>query len=288
MVKVLLKMIIKKGMKMPQINASIVLYHNKREQLKKVIDSFLGTQLDVQLYLVDNSADDALKDLATLDSRIIYIFNNANVGYGAGHNVALAKSIEEGVAYHVVLNPDLFFESKVIDNLYNYMQEHPEVGNIMPKILYPDGENQYLAKLLPTPLDWILRRFLPAKFTKNMTNKFELRYTGYDKIMNVPFLSGCFMFFRVDALKDVGLFDESIFMYMEDIDINRRIHAKYKTLYYPDVSVYHEYERGSHKNFKLLLISIESSIKYFNKWGWIFDKERKTMNEKLLKETHYE
>lgn len=273
---------------MPQINASIVLYHNKREQLKKVIDSFLGTQLDVQLYLVDNSADDALKDLATLDSRIIYIFNNANVGYGAGHNVALAKSIEEGVAYHVVLNPDLFFESKVIDNLYNYMQEHPEVGNIMPKILYPDGENQYLAKLLPTPLDWILRRFLPAKFTKNMTNKFELRYTGYDKIMNVPFLSGCFMFFRVDALKDVGLFDESIFMYMEDIDINRRIHAKYKTLYYPDVSVYHEYERGSHKNFKLLLISIESSIKYFNKWGWIFDKERKTMNEKLLKETHYE
>jgi len=288
LVKVLLKMIIKKGMKMPQINASIVLYHNKREQLKKVIDSFLGTQLDVQLYLVDNSADDALKDLATLDSRIIYIFNNANVGYGAGHNVALAKSIEEGVAYHVVLNPDLFFESKVIDNLYNYMQEHPEVGNIMPKILYPDGENQYLAKLLPTPLDWILRRFLPAKFTKNMTNKFELRYTGYDKIMNVPFLSGCFMFFRVDALKDVGLFDESIFMYMEDIDINRRIHAKYKTLYYPDVSVYHEYERGSHKNFKLLLISIESSIKYFNKWGWIFDKERKTMNEKLLKETHYE
>jgi GT2 family glycosyltransferase len=270
------------------VNASIVLYHNKREQLIKVIDSFLGTQLDVVLYLIDNSADDTLKDLASLDSRIIYIFNNANVGYGAGHNVALAKSIEEGVAYHVVLNPDLFFESKIIDNLYNYMQEHPEVGNIMPKILYPDGENQYLAKLLPTPLDWILRRFLPAKYTKGITEKFELRYTGYDEIMNVPFLSGCFMFFRVDALKDVGLFDESIFMYMEDIDINRRIHAKYKTLYYPYESVYHEYERGSHKNFKLLRISIESSIKYFNKWGWIFDKERKTMNDTLLKDTHYE
>ena len=271
-----------------QLNASIVLYHNKREQLTKVINSFLGTQLDVLLYLVDNSADDALKDMESLDSRIIYIFNNENIGYGAGHNVAIKKSMEEGIDYHVVLNPDLFFESKVIDTIYDYMQNNQEVGNLMPKILYPSGNNQFLAKLLPTPLDWILRRFLPVNFIKEITNKFELRYTNYDKIMNVPFLSGCFMFFRVNALKQVGLFDENIFMYMEDVDINRRIHAKYKTLYYPDVSVYHEYERGSHKNFKLLLISIESSIKYFNKWGWFTDKERKEINHKVLQETHYE
>lgn len=271
-----------------QMHASIVLYHNKREQLKKVIDSFLGTRLDVVLYLVDNSADDALKDLASLDSRIIYIFNNANIGYGAGHNVAIRKSIESNIDYHLVLNPDLFFEGKVIDDIYDYMQKNLDVANLMPKILYPNGDNQYLAKLLPTPLDWILRRFLPARFTQSITEKFELRYTNYTDTMNVPFLSGCFMFFRVAALKDVGLFDENIFMYMEDIDINRRLHAKYKTLYYPYLSVYHEYERGSHKNFKLLRISIESSIKYFNKWGWLFDKERKTMNDKLLKDTHYE
>ncbi len=273
---------------MTQINASIVLYHNKREQLKKVIDSFLGTQLDVNIYLIDNSLNDDLKDLSTLDSRIIYIFNNANIGYGAGHNVAIRKSIEASVDYHVVLNPDLYFESGVINAIYVYMQKHIDVGNLMPKILYPNGDNQYLAKLLPTPLDWILRRFLPARFTEKMTNKFELRYTGYNEIMNVPFLSGCFMFLRTDALKDIGLFDEDIFMYMEDIDINRRIHTKYKTLYYPELSIYHQYERGSRKNFKLLLISIESSIKYFNKWGWLFDKERKIMNNKLLKDTHYD
>ncbi|MBU1217140.1 glycosyltransferase family 2 protein [bacterium] len=269
------------------VNASIVLYHNKREQLKKVIDSFLGTQLDVLLYLVDNSADDTLKDLAALDNRIIYIFNNANLGYGAGHNVAIRKSIEMGIEYHVVLNPDLNFESSVIDSIYEYMQNHQDVGNLMPKILYPNGENQYLAKLLPTPLDWILRRFLPARFTQSITEKFELRYTGYDEVMNVPFLSGCFMFLRTKALKDVGLFDEDIFMYMEDVDLNRRIHAKYKTVYYPEAHIFHEYERGSHKNFKLLLISIGSSIKYFNKWGWFFDKERKNMNNKILKDTNY-
>ncbi|MDD2789217.1 MAG: glycosyltransferase family 2 protein [Sulfurimonas sp.] len=272
---------------MSQINASIVLYHNDRTQLQKVIDSFLSTNLDVLLYLIDNSLTDALNDMAELDRRIIYIFNNANVGYGAGHNIAIQKSMEADVDYHIVLNPDLYFEGSIIKTIYDYMQSNPDVGNLMPKILYPNGDNQYLAKLLPTPLDWILRRFLPARFTQGITEKFELRYTNYTDVMNVPFLSGCFMFLRVSALKEVGLFDESIFMYMEDVDINRRIHAKYRTLYYPNVSVYHEYERGSHKNWKLLRISIESSIKYFNKWGWIFDKERKLMNDKLLKETNY-
>lgn len=270
-----------------QLNASIVLYHNKREQLQKVIDAFLSSHLDGRLYLVDNSATDALRFIAEQDDRIVYIFNNANLGYGAGHNIALKMSMEEDVPYHVVLNPDLAFDGAILDKIYEYMNAHQDVANLMPKILYPNGENQYLAKLLPTPLDWILRRFLPARFTQESTEKFELRYTGYEKVMNVPFLSGCFMFLRTSALKDVGLFDEKIFMYMEDVDLNRRLHAKYKTLYYPEVSLYHEYERGAHKNWKLFRISIESSIYYFNKWGWVFDKERREMNNRILRETNY-
>jgi len=273
---------------MTQINASIVLYNNNTEQLNKVINSFFAAESKGKLFLVDNSQTDALKNIMDHDSRVEYIFNNANVGYGAGHNIAINRSIKENIKYHVVLNPDLYFKGEVIDKLLTYMDEHSNVGNIMPKILYPNGDNQYLAKLLPTPLDWILRRFLPSRFTQNITNKFELKYTKYTDIMNVPFLSGCFMLLRTDVVKEVGLFDENIFMYMEDIDLNRRIHSKYKTIYYPYVSVYHEYERGAHKNYKLLLISIKSSIKYFNKWGWIFDSERKKINNKLLQETHYE
>lgn len=272
---------------MTQINASIVLYHNDRQQLKKVIDSFLATQLSVKLYLIDNSTTDELKDTLKYDNRIEYIFNNKNIGYGAGHNIAIRKSIEDDIKYHVVLNPDLYFNGNVIDKLFLYMNENKDVGNIMPKILYPNGDNQYLAKLLPTPLDWLLRRFLPVRFTKKITDKFELRYTGYSETMNVPFLSGCFMFLRTSSLKELGLFDEDIFMYMEDIDLNRRIHTKYKTLYYPNVEIYHEYERGSHKNFKLLAISIQSSIKYFNKWGWLFDSQRKKINDTVLRETKY-
>jgi hypothetical protein len=267
---------------MSQINASIVLYHNKKEQLLKAINSFLNTFLDVKLYLVDNSSNDDLKELCKLDDRIEYIFNNENLGYGTAHNIAMRKSIVDGVLYHLVLNPDIYFEQGVLEKLFSYMEKKKDIGNIIPQVRYPNGEVQYLCKLLPTPLDLILRRFIPFKSWKEKRNQnYELRWTGYDKVMNVPSLSGCFMFLRCDVLKDVGLFDENIFMYLEDTDLNRRIHSKYKTIFYPDVEIVHEYAKESYVNKKLLKYHIQSAIYYFNKWGWLFDQERKEINKKV-------
>jgi len=273
---------------MLQINASIVLYHNKKEQLTKVIKSFLDTSLEVKLYLIDNSSNDDLKELEMIDKRIEYIFNNANLGYGKAHNIAMKKSIEENIPYHIVLNPDIYFDSGVLEKLFEYMQEHKNVGNIIPQVLYPDGDIQYLTKLLPTPIDLIFRRFIPFKNWKAQRNeKYELRFTGYKDIANIPSLSGCFMFLRTSALKDVGLFDENIFMYLEDTDLNRRIYAKYKTIFYPKVHIIHEYAKESYVNKKLLIYHIQSAIYYFNKWGWFFDKERDDINKNTLKELHY-
>jgi len=268
---------------MTQLNASIVLYHNKKDQLIKAIKSFLDTDLKVKLYLVDNSTNDDLKELTQLDARIEYIFNNANLGYGRAHNIAIRKSIEDGVSYHLVLNPDVYFERGVLEKLYEYMEENKDIGNIMPKVLYPNGDIQYLCKLLPTPVDLIFRRFIPIKKWQEKRNeRYELRGTGYDKIMNVPYLSGCFMFLRTLALQDIGMFDERFFMYLEDTDLSRRIHKVSKTIYYPYVHIYHEYGKGSYKNKKLLEYHIESAIKYFNKWGWFIDKERDIINKIAL------
>ena len=102
--------------------------------------------------------------------------------------------------------------------------------------------------------------------------------------MNVPYLSGCFMLLRTSTLEDVGLFDERFFLYPEDIDLTRRIHKKYKTLFYPYVSVIHEYGRGSYKSMKLLYFHIVNMCRYFNKWGWFFDKERKEINARCIAE----
>jgi len=266
---------------MIHINASIVLYNNRKEQLLKAIHSVLNTTLKIRLYLIDNSTNDNLKELEKLDDRIVYIFNNANLGYGKAHNIAIQKSIEDGVPYHLVLNPDVYFEKGVIVELYDFMENNKDVGNVMPKVLYPDGEIQYLCKLLPSPFDLIFRRFVPFEKWKEKRNEiYELRFTGYNKIMNIPYLSGCFMFLRVDILKKVGLFDERFFMYLEDTDLCRRINKVYRTVFYPYVTIYHNYGKGSYINKKLLRYHIKSAVRYFNKWGWFFDRYRSETNSK--------
>jgi GT2 family glycosyltransferase len=273
------------------LNISIVLYHNKTEQIRKSIESVLDSDLNITLYLVDNSATDSLRELERIDKRIVYIFNNSNLGFGKAHNIALKRSIEENIPYHLVLNPDVYFEEEVLEELYNFMENNPDVGLVMPKVLYPNGTLQYLCKLLPTPLDLFGRRFLNSGPFKKIVEKgneiYELRFTEYDKIMEVPYLSGCFMFIRTEVLKKVGLFDERFFMYLEDTDLSRRIHRVSKTVYYPEVSIYHEYGKGSYKNPKLLKYHLDSAIKYFNKYGWLFDKEREEINKKTLEKLGY-
>jgi len=90
------------------------------------------------------------------------------------------------------------------------------------------------------------------------------------------------MFFRIDCFHKVGLFDENIFMYMEDIDITRRIHKYYKTLFWPYVTIVHAHKAESYKNKEMLRIHMKSAVKYFNKWGWLFDKERTRWNAQVM------
>ncbi len=270
------------------VSGSIVLYNNKSD-IEKAIHSFLQVPLPVRLYLVDNSPTDALKtalDQFLADDRVEYIFNNENMGYGAGHNVALRRSVASNYPFHFVMNPDVEFDPNTIPAICGYMLANQNVGLVMPKIMYPDGQTQHLCKLLPTPFDLFIRRFLPDSLTEERTNRFELRETGYDKIMEVPFLSGCFMSLRKETIEQCGMFDERFFMYGEDIDFSRRIQEKFKTIFYPQVSIVHGYEAASYKNIKMLLIHSANIIKYFNKWGWFWDKKRKKINEKTLEKIH--
>ena len=70
---------------------------------------------------------------------------------------------------------------------------------------------------------------------------------------------------NLKAIQEIGMYDDNYFMYFEDWDLSRRMHKKYKTIYYPLVSVYHGYESGANKSFKLFKIFIHSAITYFNK-----------------------
>ena len=242
------------------ITASIVTYHHSSSEIKQVMNCVLAGPVH-RLYIIDNSLDDHLRVLASISNRVYYI-HSINRGYGTGHNIAIREAIEIGATYHIVVNPDICFEKEVLEKLVVYMDTHKDVGQIMPKVYYPNGDLQYLCKLIPTPFDLILKRFLPFSVIKKRMAKFQLRFTGYNKMMNVPYLSGCFMFFRVSALQDVGLFDERFFMYPEDIDITRRMHEKYKTIFYPDVSIIHAHAAASKTNMRMLKIHMLNMIKY--------------------------
>lgn len=253
------------------LTISIVLYKNDIKVLKKTIESVTKIQHPYILYLVDNSPTPIFKELEC-SQNAIYIHMPSNPGFGAAHNIAIKKSIEKKSSYHLVLNPDIFFDSGTIENIIKFMDSNKNIGHLMPKILYPDNSFQYLCKNNPTFFDLFIRGFIPnfaKKYFKKRLDKYEKRDSNFNEIIfDIPYLSGCFMFFRTSFLKKVGFFDENIFMYLEDADITRRFLKFSNTVYYPMVTVYHHFAGLTHKKLKFKIITIQSAITYFKKWGW--------------------
>lgn len=264
-----------------EITASIVLYKTDPAELNQVFQCFCKAKVNFRLFLIDNSPDNRLSDIIS-DERVSYHFQGRNLGYGRGHNVAI-REIIDSTEFHLVLNADISFGPGVISALAGFMKDHQDVGLLMPKVLFPNGEIQYNCKLIPTPLDLISRRFMPSWLFRKRGGKFELIFSGYNKIMNIPYLSGCFMLLRTSVLKEIGLFDERFFLYPEDLDLTRRIHRKYRTIYYPEVSIIHSHARESYNNWHLTMVHAVNMIKYFNKWGWVFDSARRKTNRSVLK-----
>ena len=266
---------------MYDISASIVAFKNDRELLARAMDSFLSSGLNTRLYVIDNSPTDALRKTC-IRKNVEYLFSNGNLGFGAGHNIAIRR-MDGKAKYFLFLNPDVYFDAGTLEKLFGFMEMNRDVGLTMPKVLYPDGSLQYLCRLLPAPIDSLLRKVdIPISLVQRRKMQYELRFANHDKLMDIPSLSGCFMFVRSEALEKVGGFDERFFIYFEDVDLSRRINRAYRNVYFPEAVIYHGYQRGSEKDIKLLWQLIISGIKYYNKWGWFLDKERKSLNMKAI------
>ena len=258
------------------ISASVVLYYGD-EAFEELLKKRVLSKLVSVVYVVDNTCGE-FSHLARY-KEVFYINPGRNLGFGRGHNVALSNSISDGMRYHLLLNPDVYFEPEALEALIDFMEEHQDVGLATPKVYNPDGSLQYHCRLLPTPWHLFARRFFGMDRDDEV---YELRFTGYSDVMDVPFILACFWLLRVEVLKDVGLFDERFFLYMEDVDLCRRIYRHARLVFYPYVNAVHEHRRGSYKSKKLLLHHISSAVKYFNKWGWLKDEERDRINRETL------
>lgn len=258
---------------MTSLAACIVTYRSPLDALSEAIDSLKRCTLPLAITLVDNdSGADYVAQLKTF-SGITVVEAGANKGFGFGHNIGIKHA--PLCDYYLVVNPDVVVHEGCIESMVAYMEQHPDIGLLAPRVLFPDGTLQPLNKRLPSVFDLFARRFLPVsiqkmRWCKQRMERYAMLDVGYDAAIEVPFISGCFMMFRKSILDRVGLFDEGYFMYLEDCDITRRTAALARCVYYPEAVITHRWARGSHRSLRLMWVMVQSMIHYFNRWGWKF------------------
>lgn len=260
---------------------SIVTYHTPESELRHCLECLAASEVHT-VFVVDNACDESTRAIAAQYPHTVYT-QLPNPGYGTAHNWAIRQVMDwpEPPAYHIVMNTDLSFDPAVPKTIADYMDLNPEVGAIQPRIVGPDGQRQFTCRMLPTPNDLILRRFLPKRFMTAARNRYLLKHLDPDQPHNIPYHQGSFMFLRLEALRREGLFDERFFMYPEDIDLTRRLHRNWLTLYWPGATIMHLHRAESYQSARMLRIHMVNMVRYFNKWGWFYDPERTRFNARI-------
>ncbi len=246
------------------VSIAIVLYNETIENVKNSIDCFLKIKvLHKKLYIIDNSPirNEYLSNVNTTE--IEYFFNGKNIGFSKAQNLLIPK-IKNTSKYHLILNSDVVYASVVIEELIHKLEEEEAVSLIAPKVKFPNGKHQYSVRKYPSFLDLIFRKL--NIFKKRIYNQ-EYRNLDVSKPFYPEAIHGCFMLFKTDDFIEIGGFDERYFLYMEDIDICRKIDSiGKKKMYYPNEEIIHILKQGSSKSLKLFMYHLSSAIKYFLKW----------------------
>jgi GT2 family glycosyltransferase len=259
------------------ITASLVLYCNAPAMIDEAIRSVVESDVDTILSVVDNSPV-PIASRWFAHPQVLYHHAGANLGFGAGHNLAFAAVAERSDA-HFIVNPDVAFAPDVLSTLADVFARTSDVTAVMPAIHDEAGQQQHLCKALPTPVQLIARRFIPfASVRAAIDETYEFRRLPGEGLIDMPSLSGCFLGVRSATFAQLGGFDERFFMYMEDVDLVRRLGDHGRTVYVPAARIEHGHARSSYRFGKLMFVHIGSALRYFGKWGWIRDPARTARN----------
>lgn len=231
----------------------IILTYNSEFWLKKTLTTLKTyyldiTKLNVTVTVVDNNSEDnTIKVLERDFPWAKRIELHKNVGFAAGNNIALSQVT---APYAMLLNSDVESTSDSdLDDLIYYLNDHPQVGAITPKVVFKNGLLDP-ASHRGEPTLWAsityylgLEKLFPHS---KLFSQYHQWYKIIESIHEVDACSGAAMIVRTSAIKKVGLMDEQFFMYAEDLDWCKRIReAGYKILFYPFVSlVHHKYKSG--------------------------------------------
>ena len=246
---------------------------NTRDELRECLDTVLQQECPggIDVVVVDNASDDGSVDMLTSDfgDRLRVAANSANLGFGAGHNPAIRTSAGR---YVLLLNPDCrMLEPDMCSQMVTYMDAHPDVGILGPRVLNPDGSLQFSARHYPTLLAGAFRHTVFGKlFPKNrFVREYLMTDWPHDVERDVDWVSGSAMLLRREMLDKIGLLDERFFMYCEDIDICRRAHdSGWMVVYYPMVQVTHRIGAASSlRPIPMIKQHHKSMLRYFIKYN---------------------
>ncbi len=266
----------------------IVVNYKTYELTKQTIDSVLrqNANFEYEIILVDNSSQDGSIEKIQSDFQNIInqgtlkvIINDSNLGFSKANNIGIRNSIGE---YILLLNSDTKLDQdclqKCIEYINRYNLENPNkkdiIGALGCKIILPDGKLDHACKRgFPTPsasLHYLLGldKKNPAKY-----GQYDALHLDEDEIGEVDALMGAFMLMPKSVLNEIGLLDETFFMYGEDIDLCYRIkEAGYKIIYYPETKIIH-YKGGSSTEKSKPKRRNPKTIYDFHDAMWIFYKK---------------
>lgn len=257
---------------MNKLSIAIVAYRNYADVIVAIdtIREYTSNQISKKIYIVDNSnyLEKNEEQIAFINkvknySDVKYINPKENLGFGKGHNVLLD---ELNSKYHAIVNPDIILQEDVFSKLIDYMEQNPDVQMTIPRMTDQYGKMQAVYRRKITVLDVFLRMFIKKGFQKRK-DYHTMQDMDYTKEFEVPFGQGSFLVIRTSLFKEIHGFDDEYFMYLEDADLCNRVWQKGKLMYVPNATVIHKWEKGSHKNLKLMRIHFHSMYIYFKKWG---------------------
>ncbi|MBS1738989.1 MAG: glycosyltransferase [Bacteroidetes bacterium] len=235
--------------------------------LHSVMRALAGIEFEV--FVVDNlSKDGSLEMVRKKFPQVRLIANQENVGFGRANNQAYSLCTGE---YVLFLNPDTVLPEDFFTKCLAYLDKHPSVGGIGPRLI--DGKGQFAPdakKSFPSLSVALFKGTgINRLFPKSpLFNRYYAVHIGEHQTAEVDALSGCCMMMRQSAIKQAGgAFDEDFFMYFEDGDLCYRIRkAGLTNIYYPDVTVVHYKGESTRK-------STLSYVRVFNEAFAIFAKK---------------
>jgi GT2 family glycosyltransferase len=195
----------------------------------------------MEVLVVDNASTDGSAEMIEAEFPWVKLIKSAvNLGFAKGNNVAIRQC--QG-RYIALVNPDVIVFPGCLDALADFLDQNPKVGNVGPRVLNPDMSMQSTCRRFPTLWNnFCSATGLATKFKNSRLFAGEhMFYFPHDRTLAVDVLVGCFSMIRHETFDDVGLLDENLFMYGDDVDWCRRArNAGWQVVFHPAGKAIHD------------------------------------------------